>query len=103
NSSVQGGNPTYSTYQAGFDAFWEVDVFGRVSNRVKGAYAYNRQTLADMNGVYISIFAEVANHYLELRGTQYLLDIAIRNLAGQQETYELTVKLFEAGTGNRLD
>ncbi len=103
NVFVPGENPTYNTYNASFDAFWETDIFGRVSNRVKGAYANNQQALADMNGVYISIFAEVANNYLELRGTQYLLDIARRNLKGQEETYNLTIKLSEAGTSNSLD
>ncbi|MEE1962714.1 TolC family protein [Allomuricauda taeanensis] len=103
NVFVSGINPTYSTYNASFDAFWEADVFGRVSNRIKGAYANRQQALADMHGVYISIFAEVANNYLELRGNQYLLDIAKRNLEGQQETYDLTVKLSEAGTSNSLD
>lgn len=103
NVFAPGANITYSTYTAGFDAFWEADVFGRVSNRIKGAYANNQQVLADMHGVYISIFAEVAGNYMELRGTQYLLDIAKRNLKGQQETYNLTVKLSEAGTSNSLD
>lgn len=103
NVFVQGSNPTYSTYNAGLDAFWEVDLFGRVINRIKGAYANSKLALADMHGIYIRIFAEVANNYMELRGTQYLLDIANRNLAGQQETYDLTVKLSDAGTSNSLD
>ena len=103
NVFIPGQNPTYSTYSAAFDSFWEIDVFGRVSDRIKGAYANHQQVLADMHGIYIRIFAEVANSYLELKGTQYLQDIAKRNLKGQQETYNLTVKLFEAGTGNRLD
>ena len=103
NVFVQGSNPTYSTYNAGFDAFWEVDLFGRVTNRIKGAYANSNLALADMHGVYVSIFAEVANNYMELRGSQYLLDIAQRNLEGQQETYDLTVKLSDAGTSNSLD
>lgn len=103
NVFVQGSNPTFSTYSASLDAFWEVDLFGRVTNRIKGAYANSNLALADMNGIYVSIFAEVANSYMELRGTQYLLDIAQRNLQGQQETYDLTVKLSEAGTSNSLD
>ena len=40
---------------------------------------------------------------MELRGTQYLLDIANRNVKGQQDTYDLTVQLSEAGTSNSLD
>lgn len=98
-----GESPTYNSYNASLDAFWEVDAFGRVSNRIKGAYANSQQALADMNGVYISIFAEVATHYLELKGVQYLHDIASRNLLGQKETYELTLKLSEAGKSNSLD
>ncbi|WP_031426441.1 efflux transporter outer membrane subunit [Flavimarina sp. Hel_I_48] len=103
NVFVQGSNPTYSSYNSSFDAFWEADLFGRVSNRIKGAYANNQVALADMHGMYVSIFAEVANNYMELRGTQYLLDIANRNLKGQQNTYDLTVQLSEAGTSNSLD
>lgn len=103
NVFVQGSNPTYSNYNGSFDAFWEADLFGRVSNRIKGAYANNQLAVADMQGVYVSIFAEVANNYMELRGSQYLLDIAHRNLKGQQDTYDLTVKLSEAGTSNNLD
>lgn len=103
NVFAPGTNPTYSTYNGSFDAFWEADLFGRVSNRIKGAYANNRLALADMQAIYVRIFAEVANNYMELRGTQYLLDIANRNLEGQQETYDLTVKLFNAGIGNNLD
>lgn len=103
NVFVQGSNPTYSSYNSSFDAFWEADLFGRVSNRIKGAYANNQLALADMQGIYVSIFAEVANNYMELRGSQYLLDIANRNLKGQQDTYDLTVQLSEAGTSNSLD
>lgn len=103
NVFVQGSNPTFNTYNASFDAFWEADLFGRVTHRIKGAYANSNLALADMHGMYVSIFAEVANNYMELRGTQYLLDIAQRNLEGQQETYDLTVKLTEAGTSNSLD
>lgn len=103
NVFVPGANPTFNTYNTSFDAFWEVDVFGRVSNRIKGAYANSQLALADIQSVYVSIFAETAKNYMELRGTQYLLNIAERNLEGQQNTYDLTVKLSEAGTSNSLD
>ena len=103
NVFVPGSNPTYNTFNAGFDAFWEADLFGRVSNRIQGAVANSRMALADMQGAYVSIFAEVATNYMELRGTQYLLDIAKRNLKGQQDTYDLTLQLSEAGTSNSLD
>src|SRR5690606_5553197 len=103
NVFAQGSNPTFSTYTGSFDAYWELDLFGRVSHRIKGAYANSREALADMRGVYVRIFAEVSNSYMELRGNQYLLEIAKRNLKGQDETYQLTLKLSQAGTSNGLD
>tara|TARA_R110002012_G_scaffold227304_1_gene399427 strand:- start:733 stop:2199 length:1467 start_codon:yes stop_codon:yes gene_type:complete len=103
NIFVPGSNPTFTTYNSSFDAFWETDVFGRVSNRIKGALANQQLAMNDLQGVYVSIFAEVAKSYIELRGAQYQLDIAKRNLNGQQETYNLTVRLSEAGTSNQLD
>src|SRR5690606_3271461 len=65
NIFVQGSNPTYSTYNGSFDAFWEADLFGRVTNRIKGADASQLLALADMQAAYVSIFAEVANDYME--------------------------------------
>src|SRR5690606_29282386 len=65
NIFVQGNNPTYSTYNGSFDAFWEADLFGRVTNRIKGADASQQLALADMQAAYVSIFAEVANDYME--------------------------------------
>ena len=103
NVFVQGSNPTFGTYNGSFDAYWETDLFGRVSNRIKGAYANEQLSLTDMQAVYVSIFAEVATDYLELRGTQYLIDIANRNLKGQQDAYDLTVELSGSGTSNSLD
>ncbi|MEM9983334.1 MAG: TolC family protein, partial [Bacteroidota bacterium] len=85
------------------DAFWELNLFGRVTHRVKEAYAFEQVALADMQAVYVSLFAEVARTYVELRGTQYLLDIAKRNVENQKETFELTARLAHSGTNNTLD
>ncbi len=103
NIFVPGANPTFTTYNGSFDAFWETDLFGRVSNRIKGAVANQQLALNDLQSIYVSIFAEVSRNYIELRGAQYQLDIANRNLNGQQETYDLTVRLSDAGTSNQLD
>ena len=83
NIFVQGVNPTFNQYDGGFDAFWETNLFGRVSNRVKGAAGFQQATIAEMKGAYTSVFAEVASNYIALRGAQYQLDIANRNLADQ--------------------
>lgn len=103
NIFVQGVNPTFNQYNSSIDAFWETNLFGRVSNRVKGASAFQQATIADMKGAYISVFAEVAMNYIALRGAQYQLDIANRNLADQQATYDLVKDIADQGTGNNLD
>lgn len=94
---------TVSNYEAGFDAFWELDLFGRVSERIAAQQALEDAVLADLHNLYVSIAAEVARTYIELRGAQYRLDIAQRNAANQRKTFELTETLSEGGRSTQLD
>lgn len=103
NIFATGVNPIFSQYDGSFDAFWEIDLFGRVKNRIKGAKGAEQASLAEMQNIYISVFAEVARNYMELRGIQNQLTIAKENLYSQQETFELTNRLANAGTSNSLD
>ena len=91
------------TYQAGFDASWELDLFGRVSNGVKLSKAQLAAREADLQAAQVSIAAEVASAYISLRGNQYLLDVALRNVLIQQETFQLTQRFEEVGRGDQLD
>jgi multidrug efflux system outer membrane protein len=91
------------TYQAGFDASWELDIFGRVRNGVKLSKAQLAAREADLQAAQVSIAAEVASAYISLRGNQYLLDVALRNVLNQQETLQLTQRFEEVGRGDQLD
>lgn len=91
------------SYQAGFDASWELDIFGRVRNGVKLSKAQLAAREADLQAAQVSIAAEVASAYISLRGNQYLLDVALRNVLNQQETLELTQRLESMGRGDHLD
>lgn len=91
------------TYQAGFDASWELDIFGRVRNGVKLSKAQLAAREADLQAAQVSIAAEVASAYVSLRGNQYLLDVALRNVLNQQETLQLTQRFEEVGRGDQLD
>lgn len=91
------------TYQAGFDASWELDIFGRVHNGVKLSKAQLAAREADLQAAQVSIAAEVASAYISLRGNQYLLDVALRNVLNQQETFQLTQRFEEVGRGDQLD
>lgn len=91
------------SYQAGFDASWELDIFGRVRNGVKLSKAQLAAREADLQAAQVSIAAEVASAYISLRGNQYLLDVALRNVINQQETLQLTQRFEEVGRGDQLD
>lgn len=92
-----------NNYEAGFDAVWELDLFGRVSERIAAQEALEDSALADLQDIYVTVTAEVARTYIELRGAQYRLDIAERNAANQHETYDLTRRLSLGGRGTALD
>jgi multidrug efflux system outer membrane protein len=92
-----------TTYRAGFDAFWEIDVFGRVRSQVQAAKASAESFEADVDDVRVSVAAEVARNYFELRGLQQQLAVAERSLLNQRETLRLTQVRRDAGIGEEQD
>jgi multidrug efflux pump len=90
-------------FDAGFDATWEVDLFGRVRRSIEAGSAEVGAAEADRRDVVVSLLAEVARNYFELRGTQHRLAVARRNAENQRETLALTVALLEGGRGTELD
>ena len=98
-----GDSQVTNNFNAGFDASWELDFFGRVSERVKGSQARKDIAKANLRHVYVTIASEVARTYIELRGAQHRLNIATRNTKNQADTYRLTKKLVEGGRGTNLD
>ena len=100
-----GGLPNVTTdlYQAGFDASWEIDIFGGVRRSIEAANADYQAAIEDRRDVYISLLAEVARNYIELRGYQREIAIAQENLASQQQTLALTEDRFKAGVTTQLD
>ena len=95
-------NSTGNTFQAGFDASWEPDVFGRLRSGVSASEADARAAEASLADVQVSLAAEVAVNYIELRGLQQRLAIARSNLASQQETLQLTQWRLQAGLTTSL-
>ena len=94
---------TINTFSAGFDAFWEADLFGRVSHGVAAARAENQAFEADLRDVQVSVVAELARNYFELRGAQWRLAVAERSLTNQRETLRLTQLRRDAGVGEEQD
>jgi multidrug efflux system outer membrane protein len=90
-------------YDAGFDAFWELDFFGRVRRGVEASSALVQAAEAGVYATQVSITAEVARNYFELRGSQQRLEVAQRNAENQRETLRITTARLDAGRGTQLD
>jgi NodT family efflux transporter outer membrane factor (OMF) lipoprotein len=90
-------------YQAGFDASWEPDVFGGTRRALEAATADLDASLADLRSTRVSLVAEVALNYVELRAFQLRLAIARDNLDSQSETLQITDWRAQAGLVSALD
>jgi outer membrane protein, multidrug efflux system len=92
-----------SYYDAGFDATWELDLFGRVRRGVEARTAQLQSAEANLQDAQVSVTAEVARTYFELRGQQTQLTVAERNVINQTDTLKLTQARLDAGRGTELD
>ena len=93
----------YSVYNAGFDASWEIDVFGGKRRALEAATAEWEGAIEAHNDVMVSLLAEVARNYVELRGGQHRLEIARKDLKLEEEALELTRARFQSGVANELE
>ncbi len=93
---------TRNLYLASFDANWEIDLFGGVRRSVEAAEADVGASREDLRDVLVSLLAEVAVNYIDLRKFQSLLAIAEGNLVSQNETYQLTLWRYQAGLSDEL-
>jgi multidrug efflux system outer membrane protein len=96
-------NLDQNLYRTGFDANWEIDVFGGVRRSVEAADATIEVTVEDRRDVLVTLLGEVARNYIDLRGFQRQLAVARANLKTQQDTLELTQVRFQAGLASDLD
>ena len=103
SSEETGSGASRNLYNAGFDASWEADVFGGVRRGVEAADADIEASRADRDAVRVSLAAEVAVNYVEVRAQQILLDVARANLATQSETLQLTDWRAQAGLVSSQD
>ena len=90
-------------YQAGFDAAWELDVFGGTRRAVQAADAEIAAAEFDRRDVLVSLYGEVARNYVEARGFQRRLAITRQNIQAQSDVLALTRDRFNAGLTGELD
>jgi NodT family efflux transporter outer membrane factor (OMF) lipoprotein len=87
----------------GFDASWELDLFGGVRRSVESATETLQANTEDLRNVLVSLLAEVAMNYIETRTNQTRLGIAEANLRTQAETRALAAVRLEVGLTTALD
>jgi multidrug efflux system outer membrane protein len=95
--------PPSESYEAGFDASWEPDIFGGVRRGLEAAQADLQASGETLRDVRITLVAEVARNYVELRTGERRLAIADDNLAAVQDLYDLTRWRRQAGLVSELD
>jgi outer membrane protein, multidrug efflux system len=93
----------FELIRAGLDATWELDFFGRVRNSVKAARATSDVFQADLDALLLTLTAETALAYLELRGAQAQLAVARENAENQAGSLRIAEASLKGGRGNALD
>jgi NodT family efflux transporter outer membrane factor (OMF) lipoprotein len=93
---------TSDLYSTSFDAGWELDIFGGVRRSVEAAEADLLVSQEDFRDVLVSLLAEVALNYVEVRTFQTRLTVAEANLEAQNETYQLNLWRYQAGLSDEL-
>ena len=90
-------------YTLSIDASWEIDAFGGIRSTIDAASATAEARAADLQDVLITLTADVALNYIDIRSLQRRLEIARSNVDLQQETLELTQFRAQAGLATDLD
>ncbi len=92
-----------NSFRIGLDASWELDLFGGVKRSIEAADANLQATEESYRDVLVSLLAEVALNYIEVRSYQSQLLVAESNLKSQEETYNITRWRYQAGLTTGLD
>lgn len=97
------GFDAQNLYEIGLDASWELDLFGRVRRSIESSQAEYQSTIETERDVMVTLFAEVAMTYIELREFQAQIVYATGNIAVQEESLALARERYQTGLSSQLD
>lgn len=103
SSGQSGSGSTRELYSAGFDASWELDVFGGVRRSVEAAQADLEASVESLSDTRVSLAAEVALNYIDLRTAEQRLAIAEESIAYRGENHQIIRWRQQAGLVSELD
>lgn len=96
------GNKNIDIFELGFDADWEIDLFGKTAHELCALKAGVESAQESLNDAWVMLSAEIGRSYIELRGYQQLLSVAEKNISSQEETVALTNDLAAVGLTNAV-
>ncbi|WP_250455023.1 efflux transporter outer membrane subunit [Caballeronia sp. ATUFL_M2_KS44] len=102
-SDGSGGRGPVDFYTVGFDASWEIDLFGGTRRAIEAASGEADAVQADLSDTQVSLAAEVASAYIDLRDQQARLALAQRTADYQQQMLTLTEQRRARGTAAEVD
>jgi len=94
---------SYNLYSIGFDAAWEMDLFGGVRRAVEASNAEVGASEYASHDVLLSVLAEIARNYIDARAYQQRLSITRQNTTAEQDIADLTLSLYRSGLTSDLD
>ena len=100
---IAGLQKPFNTFQTGFDASWELDVFGKKKRALEASSAELESAEATADDARISILAEVARTYIDIRGYQENLAITAENISAAQKTVDIIGEQYRAGKISQLN
>jgi multidrug efflux system outer membrane protein len=102
-AASEGPSGDTNVYAVGFDATWEIDLFGAHRRAVEGAAASLEGSRANLRDVFVSLSSEVAQAYIQLRDAQERLRLTKRNVEIEVHLLDLMQRRRTAGTASELD
>jgi NodT family efflux transporter outer membrane factor (OMF) lipoprotein len=96
-------NRNIDLYEIGFDAEWEIDLFGYTRHEIAALKAQAEAAEENLCDVWVTLSAEIAKNYIELRGFQQRRVILEHNLQNQKEIITLTQELVDRGVVNKTE
>ena len=91
------------SFMLGLDARWEIDLFGGIKRAIETSDAELEASRESYRNVLVSLLAETATNYIQLRSYQSRLSVTEANLRTQEETFEMTQWRYQAGLTTGLD
>ena len=90
-------------FEVGFDAEWELDLFGMQKHEISALKAKIEAAQDEYCQIWVTLSAEVAKNYIELRNLQMHLEIIQKNIRAQKDNLQLTQSLIQAGFAGTID